>query len=162
MKLIHPVRNTLADPDWHRVSAGERRDRGLLGERPWSLGQKTVVSLRCSADNAVAAFHARWGFKPLFAGFTLDYCLNGGFTQLTRGNGTRTPCVRHDTAKPIPCPWDSGVHYAGQRPFKEFLGTGDRDGKSTFPLKQRPPVPIPAFQLRFSGLGLFACGKAGA
>ena len=36
-----------------------RRDRGLQGKRPRSLGQKTAVSWRCSADGAVAASHTR-------------------------------------------------------------------------------------------------------
>ena len=114
------------------------KDRGLLGKRPWSLVQKTVVSLRCSADNAVAASRARRGFKPLFACFALDYCLNDGFAQLSRRNCTRAPCVRRDTAQTNSPPKGQCLRYVGQRPFKEFLGTGDRDGKSTFPSKQRP------------------------
>jgi len=62
-KPTHPVRNTLADPDRRLESAEE--------------GEETVVSWRCSADDAAAASRARRGFKRLFACFTLDLCFYG-------------------------------------------------------------------------------------
>ena len=78
------------------------KDRGHLGKRPWSLGRKTVVSWRSSADNAVPASRAHRDFKPLFACFVLDYCLNDDLRNSHAQNGTRAPCVRHDTAQTNP------------------------------------------------------------
>ena len=96
------------------------KDRGHLGKRPWSLGRKTVVSWRSSADNAVPASRAHRDFKPLFACFVLDYCLNDDLRNSHAQNGTRRPVLLASR-----CPFGDGLpsrqsrKEAGIRPVQE-------------------------------------------